>query len=553
MSQFLETLGRGLLGRLFDAFEKQLPGAVDDDLDQLLELARGASTSADLALRLGTAYLRESRLTDARSAFERARTLGAPAGVAARGLACVMDDLGRYDEAIRLLDEAAVADADDPAIAFGLGMLHERQGRAEVARGYYESSLKRCPRLRNAHERLAALAAREQDWSSAAAHYRSLSELAPEDLDVLLTLATLRLQGNDAPAAIDSFQRVLLIEPDTCDAASDAALHGGGELNESMVALEKLIQRYPGVSEFRVSLADLCVKASDDRGAVQHYRAAIEINPNYLEATIKLGTQHLRRSRFGAAARQFNRAIELNDRLLSAFIGLGVAQHASGATQDALTTFDLAANLAPNSLLLYNETNRLRLKAEHAGELSGPDATREDEIVEEALRRHERAVGANPTWADAHYRFGLMLRHGGRVHDAIRAFRAAIALSPAFARAHEKLGICLHEIGAYDESRAAFIESLSAPPETLEMHYQLALLYAQQSQFEVSVDCFISALDGAFKEDDVQHTLHLALQGLGLVDRSTANWQSICEMSPLPPCVERRLAPISAIQDEGDT
>lgn len=547
MSQLLETLGRGLLGRLFDVFEKQLPGSIDDDLDQLVELARGASTSADLALQVGKAHLREARLANARAAFERARELGAPTGVAERGLACVLDDLGRYSEAVELLKQVQSAHPKDAAVAFALGLLHEREDDVDEARLCYEAATANCPQLRNAHERLAALDVREQNWSSAAARYEQLSDIAPEDLDLLLTLATLRFQEGELERSVEGFQRVLLVEPDTCDTVNDASLNDESKLVESIAALEKLVQRYPGVGEFRVHLADMYAKAADDENAVQHYRAALELNPSYLEATIKLGTQHLRRSRFDAAARQFNRAMELNDRLLSAFIGLGVAQHANGATNEALATFDLAANLAPNSVLLYGETNRLQLRVESSTRRR--DGKRvatldEDNFVDEVMRRHERAVRSNPSWADAHYRHGLMLRSADRLNEAIRAFRDATTLSPNFSRAHEKLGVCLHEVGAHDQALEAFRDSLRVAPEAVEMHYQLALLYSQQNQFELSVERFLYALDGAIKEDDVQHTLHLSLQNMGLVDRSNAMWRSICEMAPLPEWVERRLMPL---------
>ena len=96
----------------------------------------------------------------------------------------------------------------------------------------------------------------------------------------------------------------------------------------------------------------------------EQYRAAVVTQPNYLEATVKLGAQHLRQGRHADAAQMFNRAVELNDRLMTAFVGLGVAQHLCGREREAQATFDLAASLEPNSTLLFAETARLQLKSE---------------------------------------------------------------------------------------------------------------------------------------------------------------------------------------------
>ena len=283
---------------------------------------------------------------------------------------------------------------------------------------------------------------------------------------MLLTLGNLQLQNGAAEEAIETFQRALLIEPESADDAIDAfgEIDDEVQLAHATDTLEKLVDKYPGVAEFRIQLGDLYVKAGDDEGAVDQYRAALELHPGFLEATVKLGTQHLRRQRYADAAQFFNQAVELNDRLLTAFVGLGVAQYTARRDADAQATFDLATGLSPNSTLLFSETNRLHLKSLRCHAAIGllPDADVEDaaghdQLLIEAVRRHRELLTNQPQRADLHYRHGMLLRQFGNVEAARSAFQQAVEIDPSYVRAQIKLGVTLRELGQSAEGNQGIL------------------------------------------------------------------------------------------------
>lgn len=531
MSYLLETLGRGLLGRLYEAFEKQLPRPSDESAAEIEERVRLACTSADLHLQHGAALFREGRLRAAEDAFRRAMTLAHTAPAPRLGLACVADEQGRTDEARRWLREAQNTDPNDPAIAFTLGLCAERDGEGHAANSGYQQTLRLCPRLRNAHERLAALAVREGDWPEAVRSYSRLADLEPDNLDMLLTLGTLHLQADDTDAAIDIYQRALLVEPES--EPTDDPSANPADQEEAIATLRNLIGTYPGVGEFRVHLADLLVKTGDDAGAIEQYHAALEINPGFLEATVKLGAQHLRRGRYEDAAAQFTRAVDLNDRLLLGFVGLGLAQHTANLTEDAHATFNLAASLAPNSTLLFGETARIRLRAKHATNRGEPPQTAiarsADQWLEESLRHHTQALHSQPANADLHYRCGLLSRQLGRPRQALRSFESAAALNPLFSRALVKLGICRHEFGLRDKALEAFRQALLIPREHVETHYQLGLLFTQRAVFDLSIERFETLAQQQGDADPLatRERITTALENLGLLDRAGLTWRAI--------------------------
>lgn len=540
MSYLLETLGRGLLIELFAAFENQLPGLGDDAPEELEVRARQSPTSTDLALRLGVSFLRRHELAQAKAAFEHAMDLGRPSPQPAIGLACVYDELGRLDLALKYLSIGQAHDPQDPAIVFAIGFCHERNENAAAAIVSYQQALEICPGLRNARERLAALAVREGDWQTAIDAYQQLAELEPGDINVLLTLANLHLQAKRPADASDRFQQALMVEPDFAEDGppdvTDTATRQ--DLQNARQTLEQLVAKYPGAAAFHIHLADVYVKLGEDRKAVRQYSCALEAQPDLLEATVKLGTQHLRQGRYVDAARTFNQAVELNDRLMLAFVGLGVSQEAAGNRHEALASFDLASSLEPSSVLLFAEAARLHLCSEQRQTAARGPAGRasfnepeDDAPLREALRRHRRALMNAPHHADLHYRHGLLLRQVGEHTEAIAAFRRAVAINPHYAKALIKLGICLKEAGEVDEAIEVFQRALRLDDRFVDVHYQLGLLFAQRSRFELAVEEFEQAMRCNGQNIAVRANLALALQNIGMLDRAAATWDSIRELT----------------------
>ncbi|MFN0136071.1 MAG: tetratricopeptide repeat protein [Phycisphaerae bacterium] len=540
MSYLLETLGRGLLGQLQDAFRRHLPDC--DDLVPTLEKRVGDSpTSVDLNLRLATAKLRDMRLRDARTGFTAALQLDPQSRAAAIGLACVCDELGDLEGAQRHLRRAQQLDPEDPAIAFALGMCHERVGEPVDAEVHYQRSIDLCDTLQNAHERIAAIAVQRCNWPAAAERYRRLLAIAPENLDIGVTLATLDLHAGNFERAIEGYQRALLIEP---EAAADELecvehLETEGKLRHAIQTLESLVGKYPGVCEFRIHLGDLYVKAGEDQRAVGEYQAAIELHPGFLEAMVKLGTQHLRAGRCGDAAQTFVRAVELNDRLLTTFVGLGVAQAAAKLEREALATFDLAASLAPNSTLLLSETTRLYLQSRvdatradglHDDDDDEPPVRTQEHLLHEALRRHRDALTSHPMQSDLHYRYGMLAQQMGDFAGATQAFHAAVSITPTYTKALIKLGVSLHNEGHIAPAVEAFRRAMLLRPDDLAMHYHLALLFAQRNRFDIAIDQFDALTEGESRQPSLQQNIGLALQNVGMVDRASATWQAICDV-----------------------
>lgn len=542
MSYLLELLGRGLIAHLSGAFAGLLGLKSNETIEELQEVVEANPHDLSAAIRLGGKQLKADNPSAARIAFESVLAQDASQLAAHIGMACAMDAVNQLDGAIEHLRAAQKLDPISPAVLFCLAYCHERLGNESQAVEYYQNAINVCPTLRNAQERLAAMALKNNRMDEAVSRYTRLCELDPHLADVQLTLANLLLKSGDAVNAIKRFEQALSLEPDNWTAHNDAAsaYEQAGLIREAIEHLHKSLETQPDVADARLRLGDLYARVGNDAAATTQYERAVDLCPEYLEANVKLGTQHLRGGRFDRASRCFSNALELNDRLLTAYVGIGVAHEASGRRQDALASFEMARNIEPNSTLLFSEVARLQLRAAAALEAEhhlapkkqdAEDSTLGD-LISQQIERLKESIRTKPNHADLHYRLGLLYRNRGQVEDAIREFREATAINPAYMKALIKLGLSLAEMDRTDEAIATFKTAMDHRPDFIDLHYQLGLLFARRHEFEMAVEHFERAVEGNPQNVSFQSNLALALQNMGLVDRASATWQLVQELAP---------------------
>lgn len=549
MAYLLESLGRGLLGSLSSAFEAQLADTCDLPTVALVETARERPNDAAAQVRLGRRYLKEARFSPAKDAFSRALRLERHNLAARLGLLCALDELGRPDEVLKHLRTAQRLLPTDPSILFALGLIQERRGDLRQASRYYHDALTYCPQLRNAHERLAAMAMHADRIGEAVKHYDLLCEWDPGDVETRLTLANLLLVHGLPDEAIAHYEHALTIEPENWVAHNDlaSAYEQAGLIDEAIEQLHVTLEEQPGYPDNHLRLGDLYAKLGNDGEALHQYNLALEIQPDHLEAVVKMGTQHLRSGRYIEAARWFNRAVEVNDRLLLAYVGLGLAQRESGRTEDALASFEMAASIEPNSTLLFSEMARLQLKAAMCNgsrkcapflpDDAEPSDDAEDTIahlIDRQIERHCEALRRRPNHADMHYRLGVLLRNRGRTDEAIEAYGHAVEINPVYVKALIKLGLALKESDRVDEAVEVLSRVAELQPDAVDLHYHLGLLFIERNRFELAVEHFEQSGKTKVNDVDFHANLALALQNMGLLDRASATWQAISELISAP-------------------
>lgn len=452
----------------------------------------------------------------------------APGRLAAASLSLRSNNL---EEAIGELQSVYMRQPNNTLALYALGHCYERLGHQAEAIEFYQDCLKFKGHLQLPAQRLGAIYFKDGRLDDAIAQYEPLRRHYPDDISTLIILGHLYIATGQTSKAVDTFNTAILIHPDnfsTRDETVDQLLMEGN-LEEALDSVDLLLADQPDRADWIATRADILAAMGSTTDAIAQYQHAIRLCPDYLEATIKLGTNYLKMHAEQLAAQQFNRAVEINDKIVEAYVGLAVAQKLDGHPHDAQHTLSLAAAIQPNSAFLYAETAKLVLKAAlEANLIPAPqDGFTLDQAVIDAHWRHLARFPYNP---DLYYRLGILQINANRIAEAAEAFDTALQINPTFARARTKLALCLLDVGRDAEALEQVMPPTHYDPSTLELYYQTGLLYCNRIKFASSMINLQHHLEASVgPEQDPATNISIVLQNLGLADTVGLMWENLCQ------------------------
>jgi tetratricopeptide (TPR) repeat protein len=441
--------------------------------------------------------------------------------------------------AVEQLNSIYMRQPNNTLALYALGHCYERLGHEAQAIEFYQDCLKFKDYLQLPAQRLAAIYVKNDRFEEAIAQYESLKQHYPDDVASLVCLGHLYIAARQYEKAIETFNMAILIHPDNF-AAPDESLQQlveDGMLDEAVDQLDGMLVDQPERPDLIAKQADLLMMMGETTDAIARYQQALRICPNYLEATIKLGTAYLKMNAEQLAAQQFNAAIEVNDGIVEAYMGLAAAQNLAGAAGQAMNTLSLAAAIQPNSAFLFNETAKLILKAALDHNLMAPaqDGQSLDEMVMAAHQRHMDTSQNNP---DLHYRLGVLYMNTNQYAQAAACFDAALQIHPTFNRANTKRAVCLFETDRRDEALAAIMPVSGYDAATMNLYYRTALLFCDRVKFASSLMNLERQIDGNLGSNiDPAVNISIVLQNMGLSDPVGLMWENLCQTvghAPVP-------------------
>jgi tetratricopeptide (TPR) repeat protein len=412
-----------------------------------------------------------------------------------------------------------------------LGHCLERLGQQAQAVEFYQDCLKFKDYLQLPAQRLGAIYFKEGRLDEAIEQYEPMKQHYPDDISTLVTLGHLYIAAHRYTKAVETFNTAILIHPDNFmshDENIDVMIQNG-DLHEALDELDVMLTDQPERADLIARQADVLSMLGSTSDAIAQYQQALRICPDFLEATIKLGTNYLRMHAEQLAAQQFNSAIEINDKIVEAYTGLAAAQRLAGRPAEAMNTLSLACAIQPNTSFLFAETAKLILKAAmETNLLPTPDDGRGMEQI--ALAAHQRHLDQFPNNPDLHYRLGILCMNANQLDVGANCFRKALEINPTFTRASIKLAVCLFELGRKDEALDLIMPAAQYDPQTLELYYKTALLYCNRVKFASSVINLQRQIERNLGPDvDPTVNISIVLQNLGLSDTVGLMWENLCQ------------------------
>jgi tetratricopeptide (TPR) repeat protein len=209
--------------------------------------------------------------------------------------------------------------------------------------------------------------------------------------------------------------------------------------------------------------------------AIDHYRQALEIDPDYQLAHNNLGAALAGRGQVDEAIAHYRRALEIKADDELAHNNLGMALVSRGQADEAIEHFQKALEIKPNYVEAHGN---LGLELASRGWL------------DEAIAHYRKAVEVDPNDAAGHGNLGNALAAQGKLNEAIQHYLVVLRLNPQDVLGHIQLGNALAGEGRPHEAEICFREALRLAPSNADARVCLAKALQQQGQTEEALQYY---------------------------------------------------------------
>lgn len=288
-------------------------GQYPQALALLTESAERLPDNADVRFHLGLAAYMSGLEADARRHLEQALKLApnlAGGADARRALEVLSTDPAAGAAARTTLEKALATRADDPMAHLRLGMLHEREGRADAALAAYAAALKSNSILVPAILGTMRVHAARKDPAKALAVGREARKALPGEPQLGAALGRLAYQTGDFAAALGFLQDASRRLPDDGEILFDLAdaSYAMGAVPATETALGDALRAAPSSSRATkarqfLELVRLAQPGADAAAAAKAADAALAADPESVPAAmLKAGAQESQGDLDGARA-----------------------------------------------------------------------------------------------------------------------------------------------------------------------------------------------------------------------------------------------------------
>ena len=144
-----------------------------------------------------------------------------------------------------------------------------------------------------------------------------------------------------------------------------------------------------------------------------------------------------------------------------------VAAHKGGRLDEAERKYEKFLSAQPNASPVIRLLGLLRYQR---GE------------IDLAIELFRKALACDPDNAEAYRNLGIALRDKGEDAEAVLVLRKAVAVRPDYAEGHRNLGIALQATDALEEAVAAFSRAIALKPDYADAHMNLGAAFLAQGR-----------------------------------------------------------------------
>jgi len=478
---------------------------------EAIELAKANPTDARAQYLAGHAFRLKGDLDQAFAAFDKARTLS-PELLPATRLAGETA-LKRGDtQAARALLESVYARASGTAsVATALASLELHAGARERARKLAEQTLALPAERLTPADRSAALAVRarvELDAGQNDVGLQTLEEAIrtwPQNLEAVDLLSERHFAAKNFDRALTQFETLRSNGVSTPEIVINIARCQAGLGNEdkARLELEKGATEFPRSPALQVAIGDAWMNGRKFTEARQAYDKALEIDPVYEQATLRIADLLVNQARVNDAVTFLEQAIGKRPSSATIHFGVGdLRKRLAGSTRDATLL-----GAAERSLRRSIELDPTLLIARHR-----LAQTLFDKGDPRAALTELQALRQRPDYhEDLSYDIGRAQHALGQLDDAVKSFEDALSRRKDEPILLLAAGIAYFDRGDLGTARERLTHAASVANKLTAAHYYLGRVAFVEKDHKLAVQKFQLASDEEASNMEYRYWLARAL------------------------------------------
>ena len=326
--------------------------------------------------RLGIVCLRQKKLLDALSHFDRVRKMNykiaeswnfqgialgwlersdeaafafSQAIAAAPQFADAFLNLGkamrsknRLHEAAMALSQAVAIDPYNVSALANLSAVFLGQGQAIKAVEYLQRLLQIQPRHVPSIISISSIYAKLGNSLEAEQGFRTAIQIAPNLSDAHIALGVFLGEQKQFEEAAASFEQAVFLDPNSVEALSNLgnAQRELGQLKQAELNLQKAIDLEPGNAKAHLNMGTLRFDQRELDLAIHHYNRSLGVDPNNASCQLGLGTVLAEQGDFDDAEAHYRRAIKEAPSMAQSYHNLAMIQLLRGNWDEGFKTFE---------------------------------------------------------------------------------------------------------------------------------------------------------------------------------------------------------------------
>jgi len=400
-----------------------------DDAKAAFEMARSRDPLFyEASVAEAKMYAKAGRTEQALKVLDKAQEACADAPTAAQiksalllARAQILVDGERRDEAVTALDAALEADAANNDARLLRGVLHMEAGERQKARSDLITLYERTRGYPGLTGPLGRIFMREGRLDELERLLGNQVEDPRAPQDVILVSAQLRLAQGKIDRARTLVDRVLSQDSGNWEAhlVKTKILVADKDYETALVQIQQARPRTPQ-ADVELWKGKVLEYNGDTDGALPHYEAAMELDPELLDALFLHGRLLAYKGAARQASAELESVVKKTDEHPSAWLALGLAYRDLGKYDEAIRAFRKAGELDPTLAEAYYNEGRLHNdRNQHAQTIH-------------ALNQGIKAAQSDESWLPQAYRIlGRAHMELGQKGDARAAYEKYLEIAPA--------------------------------------------------------------------------------------------------------------------------